>query len=143
MEAAALETYRAAWAANERAAAKPKARDWKPELRKYLGEPALSNVLIDINDYAKWPAHREGRHRLTPKVVEVKSKSKRPHTVIIEDCVDATDVHVISDKAGEKGKSLDDPAQPDRYLFEARLAWYPKPKLWRVYQMEARLEEPC
>lgn len=139
----ALEVYRGSWEAASRASEKPRNRDWRPELMKYFAEPALSTMLIDVKDYAKYPAHEEGRYGLSPKVTKVKSNSRRPHTVIIEDCIDASDVHVISDKAGEKGKNLDDPAQPHRYRSEARLAWYPKPKVWLVYQLEARLEEAC
>lgn len=143
-KAAALEVYRASWEATARAGAQPRARDWRPVLGKYFGPPALETMLIDIKDYAKWPAHEAGHARpLSPKVVKVKSNSRRPHTVIIEDCIDASEYRVVSDRAGEKGKDLTDPNQPDRYRFEARLAWYPKPKIWRVYQQEARLEEPC
>ena len=52
-------------------------------------------------------------------------------------------VNLVSDKAGECGRNLDNPDQPRRYEFEAQLVRYPNPDRRPAQQVQPRLEKPC
>jgi hypothetical protein len=106
-----------------------------------MADPALTDYLNEVGNLASVPAHTEGRYGRSPKVTSV--SVAQPPRVVIADCLDATDEHLVSDKAGEDGRNLDHPDQPRRYEFEAQVVRYPDPDRWLVQQVEPRLEKPC
>ncbi|MBE8519355.1 hypothetical protein ILP97_17885 [Amycolatopsis sp. H6(2020)] len=106
-----------------------------------MADPALTDYANEVANLASVPAHTVGRYRRAPKVTSV--SLSEPPRVVVTDCLDATDEHLVSDKAGEPGRNLDNPDQPRRYEFEAQLVRYPNPGRWLVQQVQPRLEKPC
>jgi len=138
---AALAAYELYWQTSEQAGHSPRQKDWRPELAKAMADPALTDYLNEVANLVSVPAHTEGRYRRSPKVTSV--SIAQPQRVVITDCLDATDEHLVSDKAGEPGRYLDHPDQPRRYEFEAQVVRYPEPDRWLVQQVQPRLEKPC
>ncbi|SEF38394.1 hypothetical protein SAMN05421837_12125 [Amycolatopsis pretoriensis] len=138
---AALAAYELYWQISEQAGRAPREKDWRPELGKAMADPALTDYVNEVANLASVPAHTVGRYGRTPKVTSV--SLGEPPRVVITDCLDATDEHLVSDKAGELGRNLDHPDQPRRYEFEAQVVRYPEPDRWLVQQVQPRLEKPC
>lgn len=138
---AALAAYELYWQISEQAGHAPREKDWRPELAKAMADPALTDYVNEIANLASVPAHTVGRYGRSPKVTSV--SLGEPPRVVITDCLDATDEHLVSDKAGESGRNLDNPDQPRRYEFEAQVVRYPNPDRWLVQQVQPRLEKPC
>ncbi len=138
---AALTVYESYWQISEQAGHAPRGKDWRPELAKAMADPALTDYVNEVANLASVPAHTVGRYGRAPKVTSV--SIGEPPRVVITDCLDATDQHLVSDKAGEAGRNLDHPDQPRHYEFEAQLVRYPEPDRWLVQQVQARLEKPC
>jgi hypothetical protein len=138
---AALAVYESYWQISEQAGHEPGAKDWRPELAKAMADPALTDYVNEVANLASVPAHTVGRYGRAPKVTSV--SLGQPQRVVITDCLDATEEHLVSDKAGEAGRNLDHPDQPRRYEFEAQLVRYPDPDRWLVQQVQPRLEKPC
>src|SRR4051794_39925816 len=138
---AASAAYESYWQISEQAGHAPRGTDWRPELAKAMADPALTDYLNEVANLASVPAHTVGRYGRAPKVTSV--SLGQPPRVIITDCLDATDEHLISDKAGDAGRNLDNPDQPRRYEFEAQLVRYPDPDRWLVQHVQPRLEKPC
>jgi hypothetical protein len=106
-----------------------------------MADPALTDYVNEVGNLASVPAHTEGRYGRSPKATSV--SVAQPQRVVITDCLDATDEHLVSDKAGEVGRNLDHPDQPRRYEFEAQVVRYPDPERWLVQQVQPRLEKSC
>lgn len=138
---AALAAYELYWQISEQAGREPRQKDWRPELAKAMADPALTDYLNEVANLASVPAHTEGRYGRSPKVTSV--SVAQPQRVVITDCLDATHEHLVSDRAGESGRYLDHPDQPQRYEFEAKVVRYPDPGRWLVQQVQPRLEKPC
>ncbi|MEV4144409.1 hypothetical protein AB0J40_12115 [Amycolatopsis sp. NPDC049691] len=138
---AALAAYELYWQISEQAGRAPREKDWRPELAKAMADPALTDYVNEVANLASVPAHTVGRYRRAPKVTSV--SLGEPPRVVVTDCLDATDEHLVSDKAGEPGRNLDNPDQPRRYEFEAQVVRYPNPDRWLVQQVQPRLEKPC
>jgi hypothetical protein len=138
---AAHAAYELYWEISEQAAAAPRGKDWRPDLATAMADPALTDYLNEVANLASVPAHAVGRYGRTPKVSSV--SLAEPPRVVVTDCLDAMDVHLISDKPGESGRNLDHPDQPRRYEFEAQIVRYPSPERWLVQIVQPRLEKPC
>ncbi|WP_410644584.1 hypothetical protein [Amycolatopsis sp. lyj-346] len=138
---AALAAYELYWQISEQAGHAPRQKDWRPELAKAMADPALTDYVNEVANLASVPAHTVGRYGRAPKVTSV--SLGEPPRVVVTDCLDATDEHLVSDKAGEPGRNLDNPDQPRRYEFEAQVVRYPNPDRWLVQQVQPRLEKPC
>ncbi|MEU0788483.1 hypothetical protein ABZ342_00360 [Amycolatopsis sp. NPDC005961] len=137
----ALRVYERYWRISEEAAASPRGVDWPTELAKVMADPALSAYIGELANLASVPAHSRGQYGRSPKVTTVALAP--PPRVVVIDCLDATNEHLISEKPGDGGRSLDHPDQPKRYEFEAQIVRYPNPDRWLVQQVQARLEKPC
>ena len=137
----ALRVYERYWRISEEAAAAPRGVDWPGELGKVMADPALSAYVAELENLASVPAHSRGEYGRSPKVTSV--SLAQPPRVVVTDCLDATNEHLVSEKPGEAGRSLDHPDQPQRYEFEAQLVRYPNPERWLVQQVQARLEKSC
>lgn len=137
----ALSTYEGYWRLSEQAEAAPQAKDWRPELAKVMADPALTDYANEIANLASIPAHAVGAYRRSPKVTAV--SLAEPPRVVVTDCLDATDEHLISDKPAEAGRNLDNPDQPRRYEFEAQIVRYRDSDRWLVQLVQARLEKRC
>jgi len=138
---AALTVYELYWQISEQAGRAPREKDWRPELAKAMADPALTGYVNEVGNLASVPAHTEGRYGRSPKVTSV--SVAQPQRVVITDCLDATEEHLVSDRTGEAGRDLDHPDQPRRYEFEAQVVRYPDPDRWLVQQVQPRLEKPC
>jgi len=136
-----LAAYERYWQISEQAGHAPRQKDWRPELAKAMADPALTDYVNEVANLASVPAHTVGRYGRAPKVTSV--SLGEPPRVVVTDCLDATDEHLVSDKAGEPGRNLDNPDQPRRYEFEAQIVRYPNPDRWLVQQVQPRLEKPC
>ncbi len=92
---AALTAYRRYLAASM--AANDAGDDWNrnlPELRRYIAEPLLSQVLSGLRGRAEHGAIYQGEIRSDPKVTGVNLGGSRP-TVTVEDCLDYTNYVLV------------------------------------------------
>jgi hypothetical protein len=136
-----LAAYELYWQISEQAGHASRQKDWRPDLAKAMADPALTDYVNEIANLVSVAAHTVGRYGRAPKVTSV--SLGQPPRVVITDCLDAADEHLVSDKAGEPGRKLDNPDQPRRYEFEAQIVRYPDPDRWLVQQVQPRLEKPC
>lgn len=125
---AAMRVYNAHWEALMQAQSAPRARDWEPIISRYMADPIRHRSLHFLRGLAALPAHRVGRPHRSPWVKSV--SLDKPHTVVIRDCIDITDTDLV-DKAG---KSIVDPDQPLRYVFQAEVVLYQNPQRWLVQE---------
>ncbi|MEW2507904.1 hypothetical protein AB0878_46325 [Amycolatopsis sp. NPDC047767] len=137
----ALAVYKQYWELSEQAEAKPRAEDWRPAFVNLMADPALTMFVDELANLSSVPAHSVGEYHRSPKVQSV--SLTEPARVVILDCLDATDEHLVSDKPGEQGKNLDNPAQPRRYRLEVQVVRYPAPYRWLVQVVAPHLEESC
>ncbi|GLY38838.1 hypothetical protein Amsp01_048620 [Amycolatopsis sp. NBRC 101858] len=137
----AMSAYERYWRLSDLAEAAPRAKNWRSELSAVMADPALTDYVNEIANLASIPAHAVGAYRRSPKVTSV--SLAEPPRVVVTDCVDATDEHLISDKPAESGRNLDNPAQPRRYEFEAQIVRYRDSDRWLVQLVQAHLEKPC
>jgi len=137
----ALAVYRQYWELSEQAEAAPRSHNWRPALVKLMADPALTSFADEIANLASVPAHSTGQYRRSPTVRSV--SLAEPFRVVIDDCLDAADEHLVSDRLGESGKSLDNPSQPRRYRMEAEVVLYPAPYRWLVQIVRPHVDRPC
>ena len=130
----ALEAYEEYWAISAAAFQAPAAQDWTPALAQVASGPALDSVLLDVRNYAAYPAHTEGGVSRSPQVVRTS-----PTDVEIVDCVDLGDSRLVADDTGELLEDLSNRRQ--RYTFRATVAL--QADRWRVDRTEPLLEQPC
>ncbi|MFD8493277.1 hypothetical protein [Amycolatopsis sp. NPDC059657] len=140
---AALAAYDGYWKTSTAAEKDPRAKDWRQDLSQYLVDPELTKHLAEIQNLASVPAHMEGDYGRAPVVSEVSLKDADPR-VKITDCLDRTQLHLISDKPGDNRKVLDNPDQPRRYEFRAEVVRYATlDNRWLVQVVQAQLDKPC
>lgn len=137
----ALAVYRQYWELSEQAEAAPQSHDWRPALTRLMADPALTSFVDELANLASVPAHSVGQYRRAPSVRSV--SVAEPARVVIDDCLDASDEHLVSDRPGETGKYLDNPGQPRRYRLEAEVVRYPAPYRWLIQIVRPHVDQPC
>ncbi|MFB9923932.1 hypothetical protein ACFORO_08380 [Amycolatopsis halotolerans] len=137
----ALAVYRQYWELSEQAEAAPRSQDWRPALTRLMADPALTSFVDELANLASVPAHSAGQYRRAPSVRSV--SVAEPARVVIDDCLDASEEHLVSDRVGEAGKYLDNPQQPRRYRLEAEVVRYPAPYRWLVQIVRPHVDQPC
>ncbi|GAA3549788.1 hypothetical protein GCM10022222_36720 [Amycolatopsis ultiminotia] len=137
----ALAVYRQYWELSEQAEAAPRSHDWRPALTRLMADPALTSFVDELANLASVPAHSIGQYHRAPTVRSVSLAD--PARVVIDDCLDASDEHLVSDRLGETGKYLDSPGQPRRYRLEAEVVRYPAPYRWLVQSVRPHVDQPC
>lgn len=139
---AALAAYDGYWQASMAASRLPdRAGGWRDGLAAFTADPALAQRLDSLANYASVPAHFEGELRRAPVVTSV--SLDRPRRVGVRDCLDVSAWKLVSDRAGEQGKNLNNPAQPLRYVFTAEVVEYDSPARWLVQLVNADVRQPC
>ncbi|RSN45288.1 hypothetical protein DMC64_19975 [Amycolatopsis sp. WAC 04197] len=110
---------------------------------EYLVDPELTRHLAEIQNLASVPSHMEGDYHRSPMVSAVSLGDRDPR-ITITDCLDRTKVHLVSDKPGEGGRTLDNPDQPRRYEFRAEVVRYASLNdRWLVQVVQPALDKPC
>ncbi|MGW4393819.1 hypothetical protein ACWEHA_00910 [Amycolatopsis nivea] len=137
----ALAVYRQYWDLSEQAEAAPRSQDWRPSLARLMADPALTSFLDELANLASVPAHSVGEYHRAPVVRSV--NLAEPARVVIDDCLDASDNHLVSDRQADAGKHLDNPGQPRRYRLEAEVVRYPAPYRWLVQVVRPHVDQPC
>ncbi|SEP53790.1 hypothetical protein [Amycolatopsis saalfeldensis] len=137
----ALQVYRQYWQLSEEAEASPGSQDWRTSFAHLMADPALTTFVDELAKLASIPAHSTGGYRRSPKVQSV--ATAEPARVVIVDYLDASANHLVSERLGEAGKNLDNPAQPHRYLLEAEVVRYPAPYRWLVQIIRLCWEQTC
>lgn len=136
---AALAAYEGFWRTTNQAFAKPSTKDWRPELSAYAAGRALDAVLVDVENYATFPAHKNGEPTRAPSVDSVKLDP--PARVIIIDCLDVSNVRLVADKTGA---DLGDTAkQPPRFRYRAEVVRPAGQDRWLVEVTKPLLDQPC
>jgi hypothetical protein len=130
----ALEAYEQYWLISSAAFQAPAAQDWTSALAQVASGSALDSVLLDVRNYAAYPAHTEGGVSRSPQVVRTS-----PTDVEIVDCVDLGDSRLVADDTGELLEDLSNRQQ--RYTFRATVAL--QTDTWRVDRTEPLLDQPC
>jgi hypothetical protein len=136
--AAALATYGEFWRISEQAFAAPNAQDWHAELSKVARGQALSDMTLEIRNYASVPAHLEGSVIHAPG-----SEPAEPSTadrVAILDCVDISNSRAVTDSNGTVIDDLKNRAE--RYHYRAQVVRDATGR-WLVETTAPALDEPC
>jgi hypothetical protein len=116
--AAAMAAYGEFWRLSESAFAAPSAKDWQTEMSKVARGQALTDVMVEIRNYASVPAHLEGTISNSPGSDPAVSPSA--DRVAVLDCVDISDSRVVADRGG--GDVLNDVEnQVPRYRYRAQV----------------------
>ncbi len=83
-----------------------------PDLEKYLADPLLTSVRVELGSTRNGGIIFKGRPRWTPRATAI-SLDGRPQSVTIEDCFD---VDTWEPVFASSGKSALAPGQPKRYV---------------------------
>lgn len=138
---AAMVAYEGYWTVSNQANSAPGKQDWHAELAKYAADPALTQRIQALANFASVPAHFVGEPKRSPQPTSV--SLQQPPRVTITDCLDVSEWKLVSDKPGEVGKNLNDPNQPQRYKFTAEVVQYQDPSRWLVQKTEPHLDQTC
>lgn len=134
--AAALAAYTGYLAAAEEA--EHEADHNHPDLKKYLGDPLLTQVRLGIREAKEHGAMRTGSLISAPTVTEVNLDSV-PVTVVIQDCLDATNYRMVYADDTDK---LVPGMQVGRYLATATATRYDDGR-WLISNGAAHRDQPC
>lgn len=136
--AAAMAAYGEFWRVSELAFAAPSAQDWETELMNVARGQALTDVVIEIQNYASVPAHVEGT--ITHEPSPDPAVAPLPDRVTVLDCVDITGSRLVADR---DGSVLDDRAnQTPRYRYRAEVVRDTTGR-WLVETTAPSLDQPC
>lgn len=135
----ALVAYEGFWLTTNQAFANPGSKDWRPELSTYSTGQALDAVLLDVENYATFPAHKNGEPSRAPSVDSVRLES--PARVTIIDCLDVRNVRLVADKTG--ADLGDTSKQPPRFRYRAEVVRSAGQDRWLVEVTKPLLDQPC
>lgn len=136
--AAAMAAYGEFWRVSELAFAAPTAQDWETELSMVARGQALTDVVIEVRNYASVPAHVEGAifHEARPDP----ALAPQPDRVAVLDCIDISGSMLVADA---DGAVLDDQVnQPPRYRYRAEVVRDTTGR-WLVETAAPSLDQPC
>jgi hypothetical protein len=109
------------------------------ELTKYIGDPLLSQVRIDLQTLAGNGLQRQGSSKRSPKVTDLLVDATPP-VATIQDCYDVTDAHVVNRNTG---KRVDPPDQAQRYVVTSQAKFFNEQIGWLIVKSEAERTRPC
>jgi hypothetical protein len=133
---AALAAYTGYLAAAEEA--EHEADPHHPDLKKYLADPLLTRVRLSIRDAKEHGAVRTGSLISDPTVTEVNLESV-PATVVIQDCLDATNYRMVYADDTDK---VYPGTEVGRYLATATATRYDDGR-WLISSGAAHRDQPC
>ena len=136
--AAARAAYGEFWRVSELAFAAPTAQDWETELTMVARGQALTDLVIEVRNYASVPAHVEGviTHAARPDP----AIAPQPDRFAVLDCVDISGSMLVADA---DGAVLDDETgQIPRYQYRAQVVRDATGR-WLVETTAPSLDEPC
>ncbi|WP_121162266.1 hypothetical protein [Micromonospora pisi] len=108
-----------------------------PALKKYLGDPLLTQVRLAIRDAKEHGAMRTGTLISDPQVTDVRLDAV-PATASIQDCLDGTGYRLVY----IKDKSVVPGSASGRYLATATATRYPDGR-WLISAGSAHRDQPC
>lgn len=136
--AAGMAAYGEFWRVSELAFAAPTAQDWETELSMVARGQALTDVVIEVRNYASVPAHVEGA--ITHDARPDPALAPQPDRVAVLDCIDISGSMLVADA---DGAVLDDQVnQPPRYLYRAEVVRDASGR-WLVEAAAPSLDQPC
>ncbi|GAA3239621.1 hypothetical protein GCM10017691_40970 [Pseudonocardia petroleophila] len=136
--AAGIAAYGEFWRVSELAFAAPTAQDWEAELSMVARGQALTDVVIEVRNYASVPAHVEGA--ITHDARPDPALAPQPDRVAVLDCIDISGSTLVADA---DGAVLDDQAsQTPRYQYRAEVV-RDASGTWLVETTAPSLDQPC
>ncbi|QJY47800.1 hypothetical protein [Pseudonocardia broussonetiae] len=136
--AAGMAAYGEFWRVSELAFAAPTAQDWETELSMVARGQALTDVVIEVRNYASVPAHVEGA--ITHDARPDPTVTPGPGRVAVLDCIDISGSRLVADA---DGAVLDDQAnQTPRYQYRAEVVRDASGR-WLVVTTAPSLDQPC
>jgi hypothetical protein len=109
------------------------------ELRKYIGDPLLTQVRQDLNLLKANGLARKGAPKTSPKITELQLGGTPP-VGTIQDCYDVSEVHVYNKATG---KSADAPNQATRYVVTSQAKFFGGSDGWLIVQSDADRNRAC
>jgi hypothetical protein len=109
------------------------------DLRKYVGDPLLTQVRQDLNLLKANGLARKGAPKTSPKITELQLGATPP-VGTIQDCYDVSDVHVYNKATG---KPADAPGQATRYVVTSQAKFFGGSDGWLIVQSDADRSRPC
>jgi hypothetical protein len=119
----------------------PGARDWEPEIRRYVGDPAALLAVTAVRDYAALGLRQEGDTAVDLDVTTVDLTAPEGPTVQITGCYDSQNTRVLKIETGE----VVPPGTPPRYVWEITVTRYDAEpgSPWLVNVLEPLTDRPC
>ena len=119
----------------------PGARDWEPEIRRFVGDPAALLAVTAVRDYATIGLRQEGDTAVDLEVATVDLASPEGPTVRITGCYDSQSTQVMKAETGE----VVPPGTPPRYVWDITVTRYEAEpgSPWLVNQLDPLTDRPC
>ncbi len=138
---AALAAFRDAVRVTDLASKDPAVRDWEPEIRRHLGDPAAFLAAQTVRDYAALGLRQEGDSAVTTVVDGVDLAAPEGPTVRITGCFDSQSTRLIAVETGQPVP----PSTPPRYVWNVEVAHFAAQagEPWLVTVLEPSTDRPC
>jgi hypothetical protein len=119
----------------------PGARDWEPEIRRFVGDPAALLAVTAVRDYATIGLRQEGETKVYLNVAGVDLAAPEGPTVRITGCYDSQSTRVVKVETGE----VVPPRTPPRYVWDITVTRYEADpgSPWLVNQLDPLTDRPC
>jgi hypothetical protein len=137
----ALAAFQEAVRVTDEASKDPTARDWEPEIRRHMGDPAAFLAAQTVRDYATLGLRQEGDSSVTAEVTSVDLTAPEGSTVRISGCFDSESTKLLD---VETGLSVP-PGTPPRYLWNVAVTQFAAEagEPWLVTVLEPLTDQPC
>ena len=138
---AALAAFRDALRVTDEARQDPAVRDWEPEIRQHMGDPAAFLAVQSVRDYAALGLRQEGGSAVTTEVDSVDLAAPEGATVRITGCFDSESRQVTD---GGPGAPVP-PGTPPRFVWNVAVTQFPTEvgEPWLVTVLEPLTSQPC
>jgi hypothetical protein len=138
---AALAVFRDALRVTDQASKDPAARDWEPEIRQHMGDPAAFLATQTVRDYAALELRQEGDSAVTTEVDSVDLAAPEGPTVRITGCFDSQSTKLLDAETGQVVL----PGTPPRYVWDVAVTQFAAEagEPWLVTVLEPMTDQPC
>jgi hypothetical protein len=137
----ALAAFEDAVRVTDQASQDPASRDWEPEIRRHLGDPAALLAVQSVRDYAALGLRQEGTSAVSAAVSAVDLTAAEGPTVRITGCFDSGSTRVINTATGEAVPT----GTPPRYTWDVAVTQFSglAGQPWLVTELEPLTDQPC
>jgi hypothetical protein len=125
----------------DQASKNPAARDWEPEIRRHMGDPAAFLAVQLVRDYAALGLRQEGDSAVSAEVTGVDLDAQEGPTVRVTGCFDSQSTRVLDVETGQPVP----PGTPPRFVWDVAVTQFEAEagEPWLVTDLEPLTDQPC